>query len=73
MIEVMILNNLCPAKSACTEVFAIIAIATLIADIFVTFPLIMATVHELIELSIFKNPEDDLNVNSNTESSVFAV
>jgi len=50
----LVLDNLCP-QEPCTSVAVIVARCTLVVDVFFTFPLIMAPVYEILELTFFKS------------------
>jgi len=54
----LVLDNLCP-DDHCTSSFVILALVALTIDVFFSFPLIMAPVYEVVELSMFarKMPE----------------
>lgn len=68
--EELVLENLCP-DGQCTSTFVVIAISTLIVDVFFTFPLIMAPVYELLELSLFVVPQGEV-VGSDYDSTIQA-
>jgi hypothetical protein len=50
-----------------------IAIGTLIVDVFFTFPLIMAPVYELLELSLFEAPATTQDLEGGIQGEVILV
>jgi len=61
-IDSNVLTNICP-ETLCAHPFSIIAHAALVIDVLFTFPLVLATVHEVLESSIFYyTPRDDDSV-----------
>lgn len=65
----LVLDNLCP-QGACTNSFVIIAHVALTVDVFFSFPLIMAPVYEVVELSLFGRTAPETRIEEEEEESI---